>query len=105
MRSRTTCGEPASPPLTRGRRLRRVFEGQLVDHIPETGRCRVALRRSELDVRPSDSHFGIVVSDSALDRLVVIGVALVHDVGELAGDAETMRESDRAVELAQVPVV
>src|SRR3954447_20918824 len=54
---------------------------------------------------PLDRHVGVVVRDAALDRLVVVGRALVHDVRRVGENDEPVREPDRAVELVEVLLV
>ena len=75
-------------------RLSRVDERQLVLRSRELRRVRVALGRA--GARPvghSMPTSGIAYGDPALGRVVVVGVLLVEDVGDLGGHAEAVREA------------
>src|SRR3954469_19586996 len=88
------------------RQNRCVDERKLVLDLTQMGGRAVARGDLQLDAGgPLDRHVGVVVGDAALDRLVVVGRALVHDVRRVGDDEEAVREPNRAIELVEVLLV
>ena len=79
-----------------------VRERQVIGDLGQRGRVPIAFGVQQLDVRPHHADLGIVEPDPALGRCVVVGRRLVDEVGDLARDAEPVREPDRDPQLVAV---